>query len=358
MTYLQSISAIGQNVNNLIQNIPLVRLFRIENRIEGRFQQSNDQNTQLYTKSNIITKATEVINDFGSWFILLGMYVMGVMLVKEGLIPTAELFAAVEATSMITIPIIWISSTIASIQRSKEVRKQFEQLTLLNQKPSGQLAFNQPLTHLKIDQLALGYQSQVLASQLSFEMNQQDKVMIVGPSGCGKSSLIKTIIGQQKPLEGTITYNGVDLSQLSDDYLDHIAYVGQENFILKDTLQNNITMFRPLDKQKLNQVIQQAQLENLVNQVGLDYVLDENATSISGGERQRINIARALYHGGELLILDEAFSALDLATTKVIQTHLLQTFPMVISILHKYDQELLSQYNRKVELTRTGLHPY
>ena len=115
--------------------------------------------------------------------------------------------------------------------------------------------------------------------------------------------------------------NEVNLEELTTDYLDHIAYVGQENFILHDTVLNNITMYSEYNKEKMQSAIKKAKLEEFVNKHGLEHILDENVSNISGGERQRINIARAFYHGGDVLILDEAFSALDPATSKIGRAH-------------------------------------
>ena len=355
MNYLKSVSKITDSVNNLMKNIPLIRMFRMERKMEALFHQNNEKNIEIYSKSNIITKTTEIINDFGTWLILLGMYVLGIIMVKKSMVSMGDMFAAVEATSMITIPIMWISSIIASLEKSKETRLNFESFTSFEGKKQGKISLKGEIQSVRVKNLAIGHEENTVLEGLSFTLEKGDKVMIVGESGLGKSTLIKTLIGLICKKGGDIFMNEVNLEELTTDYLDHIAYVGQENFILHDTVLNNITMYSEYNKEKMQSAIKKAKLEEFVNKHGLEHILDENVSNISGGERQRINIARAFYHGGDVLILDEAFSALDPATSIEVQKNLLEEFPIVLSILHKYEEKMLIEYNKRLELVKDGV---
>lgn len=347
---LTSLGKVTGNVNNLIKNIPLIRIFRIESQIESQFEENNRKNVELYCKSNSVTKTTEIVNDCGSWFISLGMYVIGILLVRNKSVTISEMLAAVEASSMITIPIIWISAIIASLQKSKNVKRNFERLIDAEKETAGEKELEEAIETIHIKDLCVKYKEEAILNHFCMDIRNDDRVAILGKSGSGKSTLIKVLLRLIEPAEGEVYFNDSKLEDLSSSYLDHIAYIGQENFILNDTVLNNITMYQPYEKEKMKKALAGARLDAFIEKHGMDYVLDENVTNISGGERQRINIARAMYHGGELLIMDEAFSALDLQMAAEIQEELMEMFPMVISVMHKVDDRILGKYTQIVRI--------
>lgn len=347
---LESLGKVTGNVNNLIKNIPLIRIFRIQNQIEQQFEENNKKNVELYCKSNTVTKATEIVNDFGSWFISLGMYVIGILLVRQGNVTISELLAAVEASSMITIPIIWISAIIASLQKSKNVKMNFEQLITSEKESLGQENLDGSIQEIQVKDLCVKYGDEVILNQFNVNIAEHDRVAILGQSGSGKSTLIKVLLRLIEVSSGEVEINHSNLTNLSSTYLDHIAYIGQENFILNDSVKNNITMYQDYDEEKMRDVLQASKLDSFIEKHGLDYVLDENVTNISGGERQRINIARAMYHGGELLVMDEAFSALDLEMAAELQKELISRFSIVISVMHKFDDQMMESYNQVIHM--------
>ncbi len=144
---------------------------------------------------------------------------------------------------------------------------------------------------------------------------------LIGKSGAGKSTLVDIILGLLQPSSGNVEIDGINIDQNVRAWQDKIGYVPQTIFLTDDTLRNNIALGVSecdIDETKLSQAISDAQLEEYIEQlpIGLDTEVGERGVRISGGQRQRIGIARALYHGPEVLILDEATSSLDIETEK------------------------------------------
>lgn len=139
---------------------------------------------------------------------------------------------------------------------------------------------------------------------------------IIGASGAGKSTIVDILLGLLKTQSGTITCDGLDVSEHYAAWLSHIGYIPQSINMLDDTIRHNIAFGvrdEDIDDDRIWQVLEQAQMKTFVQEQpeGLDAAIGERGIRISGGQRQRLGIARALYHDPELLVFDEATSALD-----------------------------------------------
>lgn len=159
-------------------------------------------------------------------------------------------------------------------------------------------------------------QSTPAVSKVSMEIDEGSIVAIVGSSGAGKTTLIDLLLGVLNPNQGKINISGVEPSIATRSWPGAISYVPQDVVIINGTIRNNVAMGYPANMATDNLVseaLQIAQLQSFISQLpnGLDTYLGDRGTRISGGQRQRLGIARAMFTKPSLLILDEATSALD-----------------------------------------------
>ncbi len=158
---------------------------------------------------------------------------------------------------------------------------------------------------------------------VSFDVRKGKMTAIVGPTGSGKSTLINLLMRYYDCPPGSIFIDGKDIRSFDlDSYLSRVALVSQETLLLHESLRNNIAYgLTNVSDEAVQQVVKQARLENFVAQLpnGLDTLIGDRGTRLSGGEKQRVSIARALIKGAEILILDEATSSLDSQTERLIQ---------------------------------------
>jgi ATP-binding cassette, subfamily B, bacterial len=157
---------------------------------------------------------------------------------------------------------------------------------------------------------------------ISFDAKLGETIAFVGPSGSGKSTLMKLLVGLYRPLEGKIMYNNLDETEINfDDLRKQIGFVTQDTNLFSGTIRENLMFVNPAATQEqLNDVLQKASCTNLLARAenGLDTMIGEGGLKLSGGEKQRISIARALLRKPHLLIFDEATSALDSLTEEEI----------------------------------------
>lgn len=155
-------------------------------------------------------------------------------------------------------------------------------------------------------------------SNISFDVKQGETIAFVGPSGSGKTTLVKLLVGLYKPQNGTIKYNDIDSSQIDIDELrNQIGFVTQDTQLFAGTIRENLMFVRPdATDGMLHDVLQKASCTNLLARAdkGLDSFIGEGGMRVSGGEKQRLSIARALLRDPKLIVFDEATSALDSIT--------------------------------------------
>lgn len=159
-------------------------------------------------------------------------------------------------------------------------------------------------------------------TQISFQVRTGETIAFVGPSGSGKTTLMKLLVGLYRPQEGNIFYNGIDENSiLFEDLRNQIGFVTQDTQLFSGTIRENLMFVNPsASEASLHDVLQKASCQRLLQRAekGLDTMIGEGGLKLSGGEKQRLSIARALLRNPRLLIFDEATSALDSITEEEI----------------------------------------
>lgn len=159
-------------------------------------------------------------------------------------------------------------------------------------------------------------------SSISFEVNKGETIAFVGPSGSGKSTLVKLLVGLYNAPTGEITYNGVSSKSIDKEELQQqLGFVTQDTQLFSGTIKENLLFVKPdATEEDINEALRKASCTNLIerSENGIDTVIGEGGMKLSGGEKQRLSIARALLRHPRLMVFDEATSALDSLTEEAI----------------------------------------
>ncbi len=177
---------------------------------------------------------------------------------------------------------------------------------------------------------------------------------VVGESGSGKSTLLSLLMGGEGDYRGKILLDGTELREIAPDSLyDLMTLVQQNVFVFDDTLKNNITMFREFDEELVQKAIRQSGLSGVIGQHGGDYLCGENGNGLSGGEKQRVSIARALLRGTDVLLLDEATAALDANTSFEVTGTILGLRELTrIIVTHRLEENVLTRCDEIIVMNR------
>ena len=190
-------------------------------------------------------------------------------------------------------------------------------------------------------------EKQVL-KDFTLRVKEGEKLILLGASGSGKSSILKLLMGIERSQGGEISIGNRQLSTLPEESLFRsISYIQQEVFIFDGSIYENITLFQDYGKEELELAIEKSGLKNLISEKGLDYPCGENGAAPSGGERQRINIARSLLRQTPILLADEITAALDKENSYLVLDSLLSLENITeILVLHDLDSRILSRVDR------------
>jgi ATP-binding cassette subfamily B protein len=166
--------------------------------------------------------------------------------------------------------------------------------------------------------------SQHAINNISFKVSTGETIAFVGPSGSGKTTMMKLLVGLYRPQQGKILYNGIDENNINfEDLRNQIGFVTQDTQLFSGTIKENLLFVNPsATEDELYDVLKKAACQNLLARAekGLDTMIGEGGLKLSGGEKQRLSIARALLRKPKLLIFDEATSSLDSLTEEDITT--------------------------------------
>ncbi len=193
---------------------------------------------------------------------------------------------------------------------------------------------------------------------INFEIKKGDKIAIVGESGSGKSSFIDIVSGLIEPSSGEIKLNGKKVNLNNKNWFDIISYVPQFTFLTDDTIIRNIAFGikdKDIDTSKIKKILSVVELNDFVkdSNKGLETMIGEQGTRISGGQKQRLGIARALYSNFQILFLDEATSALDLETENKIFENLSNYLKNKTLIMVSHRPSILGNF-KKIFATNKG----
>jgi ATP-binding cassette subfamily B protein len=215
---------------------------------------------------------------------------------------------------------------VINIYRETEVSlANFQQIldTARDPKPDNPEPVDELMT-LQFERVSFQHQSSALPAlnEISFSAARGDTIAFVGPSGAGKSTLVKLLVGLYATRDGTILYNGIPSSRVNLDLLrEKIGFVTQDTQLFSGSIRENLLFVNPTATDaECMQVLEQSAAHSLLSRAdrGLDTLIGEGGVKVSGGEKQRLSIARALLRHPQLLVFDEATSSLDSLTEEEI----------------------------------------
>ena len=245
----------------------------------------------------------------------------------------------------LVVPIFTLSFLITQVQQARAATTRIEELlsvkpTLADPEDAVELSSVPEI--LSFENITFQYPGHPeLISDLSFSINRGDFIGIAGPTGAGKSSLIKLLLRFYGPDHGNIRINDTGLHELAVvSFRKHVGYVSQSPYLFHGTVLDNICLGSPdATPAMINEAMDKAGVTEVIANLpqGLDTVLTDQGGSLSGGQKQRIALARALLKNPEILILDEATSAVDPVTESIIQKNILslRRNRIIIAIAHR-----------------------
>ncbi len=340
---VKRMSELAGSTTETLRNVELVKSLGLEKQETNRLNEVNTQILNLeLTKIKLIRKLSfiqgSLINLCRSALMLLMLW----LLFKQS-ISLGQFFSLLFYSFAIFGPLYELSNVASNYQEAKASNEILD--NILNMKPeetTGQVHSLKKITSLSFNDVSFKYNDETnpALEHISLAIKPGETVAFAGPSGAGKTSLIKLLLNLYQPTNGSIMINNLPMQAIkADDFKQKLSYVSQDTQLFAGTIRANLLFVNPeaTDQECLEALTHAAAISLLERgDQGLDTKIGEGGLKISGGEKQRLAIARALLRKPDVIIFDEATSSLDSITEKAITEtikNIVATRPNLITIL-------------------------
>jgi ATP-binding cassette, subfamily B, bacterial len=369
-TIVKETTLLAGSTTESLRNIELVKSLGLTNQEINRLNKNTFKILGLeITKVKKLRSLSFIQGTFVN-LLRQGIVFILLLLIYGSLITPGQYISLLFYSFFIFGPLQEIGNIILSYREAEASLANFHKL--MQKAPEAQPLSPKPLGEInKLSFIEVSFKHQSATHKaidnISFDAKLGETIAFVGPSGSGKSTLMKLLVGLYLPQQGKIKYNDLNETDINIDELrKQIGFVTQDTNLFSGTIRENLLFVNPTaSAQQLNDVLQKASCTNLLARAenGLDTVIGEGGLKLSGGEKQRISIARALLRKPHLLIFDEATSALDSITEEEITNTIkeISSEKEQISILIAHRLSTIMHANRiyvleKGEVVETGTH--
>lgn len=294
------------------------------------------------------TSQIDAINGLLQIFVLFTLIIGGLLVAKKLNLSLGTTLVAGTAFANSTWPMQQVAPLISEMRGASVILKDFSN-NLQSHIEDGTKALD-TIKNIEFSNVALGYDNQPILEDVNIQIEQGEKILIVGKSGAGKSTLLKGLRRQLQAVSGSITTNSIPLNEyLAQEYFSEISVVDQIGFIFNGSVLDNITLYGEASL---------VSLKELMKKVGLFDIelldqLKNNGSNISGGQRARLLLARALFKDKSLIVCDEIFANLDAPVAQKIEKDILSINTTLINVSHIIFKENIDFYD-KIYLVDNG----
>lgn len=343
MNYLDSMKQWLCSIKNLCRCFNDIKILNLEKVFCDGLDIENKNIEQSILKNNGFIKILTSINSFISQAMFFLTLLFGIVLIHYNRLTVGQLLGIAQASNMVIMPIVNYANLRNMIQSSKPVLQKLLDNSMCYEE-NEPIIFDEQIHDIKIKHLRYSYGVRQILDLNNLVIDQGKKYLVIGKSGDGKSTFLD-ILTKQKKADG-LYVNNKDLKDVQfSTYADKFSYVNQNNDLLPFSFEQNITLGRKMSKYSLKDLVTIFNLESIFDKERDN--LDFEHLNLSGGEKQRICLARAIYRNKKWLFLDEAFSAIDKTNSDRIHQFILSDpYLTVLSIEHKVTKETVSLYDK------------
>ncbi len=353
-----------------LRNIELVKSLGLTTQETHRLHISTKKILQLELKKVRSIRSISFVQGTFVNFLRQSIMFFLLYLVFKGELVVAQIITLQFFSFFIFNPLQEMGNVILSYREAEASLNNFKKIleTPVEVKPTNPILLNDIET-LRFENVSFQHRSASYKalSNISFAVNRGETIAFVGPSGSGKSTLVKLLVGLYTPLEGNVIYNNISYNEIEIDELRaQLGFVTQDTQLFSGTIKENLLFVKPnATDEQINEALERASCNNLLerSENGLHTVIGEGGMKLSGGEKQRLSIARALLRKPKLLVFDEATSALDSITEEEITNTIQQigTRKEQITVLIAHRLSTIMHADKifvleKGEIIETGKH--
>lgn len=348
--YSHNLEEITSVTKDLFSGFEVIKGFNIGSKINTIFKNSSNTVESTKKKCSILESIIKGFSLSFSVTVYLGVLILGGYLMYKGEISVGTAIIIIQLSTHIVGPVKTSISLINQIKSVSLIADKIDEILYDSCEDIEEISLPKFENSIEVKNLDFSYTNDRKALNninLTFEKNK--KYAIVGESGCGKSTLIKLLMRYYKDYNGDILIDNKDIHKIfSNDLYKNMSMIQQNVFMFDDSIKENIKLFANYSDEEVLSICDRSGLSNLISRLpdGINSLVGENGNKLSGGEKQRIAIARSLINNTKILILDESTSALDNETAYNLESSLLSINDLtLIVVTHKLIKNILLNYD-------------
>ncbi|MFG1503275.1 ABC transporter ATP-binding protein [Halobacteriovorax sp. ZH5_bin.2] len=342
----------------------IIKAFNLQDYTRNFFKSYQNDFFTFQMKAEVMRQFSHPLVEFMTTLILSSVIVFAQVKITGNAMTTGEFITFIAIMAMIQDPIRKTNEANLKISQAQAAEKRiFKFLKVDNEVDSGTKEHSELSDKISFKNLDFSYGDHQVINDLSFDINKGEKVALVGLSGSGKSTLINVLLGLYPVKKGSYKIDGADSSEFTLKSLRHyFGLVSQDIFLFNTTVRENLTLGKEVSEAQIQEALKVAHATDYINELpsGLETVIGDRGLRLSGGQAQRLTIARAYLQNNDVFLFDEATSALDNESEKVVQQSLneLAKNKTVVAVAHRlstiqnYDKIIVLKDGRMIEQGR------
>lgn len=343
-----------ETLKESLTGFSVIKSFKAEREILKLFAEKNKGAEDAKAKRTKITIIITTIGMVTGVLAQMGVFLFGAYLATKGYAVTSGVVIVfVQLMNFVIGPIGAVPEMLAGRKAAKALMKKHEEAIYSNVRNEGNSIGKELKDGIEVKNMSFAYEdgSEIL-NNINLKFEKGKSYAVVGSSGSGKSTLLNMLMAGNEVYGGEILYDGTELKKINGESLyDLVSMVQQNVFVFNSSIRDNVTMFRDFDETEINEALEKAGLKELIEERGDEYVCGENGNLLSGGEKQRISIARCLLKKSSVLLIDEATAALDNATALSIENSILNIEDVTrIVVTHRFNESIMQKYDEIIVL--------
>lgn len=344
-------------LSDCLAGFTVVKNFKAEREIFRLFAQSNKALEHEKFTGRRIKTLVGMIGAVTGIFAQLGVFIAGVYLsMKGGSMTPGAVVLFVNLMNFIISPIAELPGLLACRKAALGLVDKLAAALERSSSREGSETLNRLENGIRLENVSFAYEpGKTVLHGINAEFEAGRAYALVGGSGSGKSTLLNLLMAAETNYSGHILADGIELSDISTESLyGTMAAIQQNVFVFNASIKDNVSMFHDFPKTEMDEAIARAHLGALIRERGEDYLCGENGSGLSGGEKQRISIARSLLKKSSVLLADEVTAALDAQTAHRVSSDILDLQGITrIVVTHTLEESLLRRYD-KIFVLRGG----
>lgn len=337
-----------EQVKDLLNGFIIIKSFKAEKEVLSIFNQNNSELEEVKRKRRETGDMVSILSESSYAIVQIVLISVGCFFVFRNSMTIGGVLAFIQLANYVLNPIHRMIPLYSNRKAAMSLIYKLADAVEVDKKTINKKNISNFENCIKLENITFSYDdSQSVLKNISYTFEKGKSYAIVGNSGSGKSTILRLLLGHFSNYQGDIMFDDMNLNDISLDSLyDYVSVIQQNVFLFASSISDNITMFKEFPKEIYQNATQLAGLNGLIKAKGNDCNCGYGGNNLSGGEKQRVSIARCLIRQTPILLMDEATASLDNETAFAVSNSILNIKDLTkIIVTHKLDEKLMKKYD-------------